>query len=92
MEILYSHCAGLDVHKASVAACVLTPGEGAEPRKEIREFGTTTGELRELAAWLKQCGVSHAAMEATGVYWKPVFNVLESAPRQATPLLDRLRT
>jgi len=79
MEILYSHCAGLDVHKASVAACVLTPGEGAEPRKEIREFGTTTGELRELAAWLKQCGVSHAAMEATGVYWKPVFNVLESA-------------
>ena len=79
MEILYSHCAGLDVHKASVAACVLTPGEGAEPLKEIREFGTTTGELRELAAWLKQCGVSHAAMEATGVYWKPVFNVLESA-------------
>jgi transposase len=79
MEILYSRCAGLDVHKASVAACVLTPGEGAEPRKEIREFGTTTGELQELAAWLKECGVSHAAMEATGVYWKPVFNVLESA-------------
>ena len=78
MEILYSHCAGLDVHKASVAACVLTPGEGAEPRKEIREFGTTTGELRELAAWLSECGGSHAAMEATGVYWKPVFNVLES--------------
>ena len=79
MEILYSHCAGLDVHKASVSACVLTPGEGAEPRKEIREFGTTTGELRQLAAWLVECGVTHAAMEATGVYWKPVFNILESA-------------
>ena len=79
MEILYSHCAGLDVHKGSVAACVLTPGAGAEPHKEIREFRTTARQLRELAEWLRQCGVTHAAMESTGVYWKPVYNILESS-------------
>lgn len=79
MEVLYARCAGLDVHKESVAVCVLTPGVGAEANKEIREFGTTTAELRALAAWLRQCAVTHAAMESTGVYWKPVYNILESA-------------
>lgn len=79
MEILYARCAGLDVHKESVAACVLTPGAGAEPNREIREFGTTTAELKRLGEWLQQNGVTHAAMESTGVYWKPVFNILESA-------------
>ena len=78
MEILYERCAGLDVHKKTVMVCVLTPGPGAEPHKEVREYQTTTAELRALAAWLRECGVTHAAMEATGVYWRPIFNVLES--------------
>jgi transposase len=79
MEILYPRCAGLDVHKASVSACVLTPGPEAEPNKQIEQFGTTTGELHRLRDWLVSNGVTHAAMESTGVYWKPVFNILESA-------------
>ena len=79
MEILYTRCAGLDVHKETVAACVLTSGEVDQPHKEIRQFGTTTAELRQLAAWLRQHGVTHAAMESTGVYWKPVFNILEAS-------------
>jgi transposase len=79
MDVLYPRCAGLDVHKESVAVCVLTPGEGAEPQQEIRQYGTTTGQLRELAGWLKECGVTHAAMESTGVYWKPIYNILESS-------------
>lgn len=79
MEILYARCAGLDVHKETVTACVLTPDEGAEPRKQIRQFKTTTTELRSLARWLREEQVTHAAMEATGVYWKPVFNILESS-------------
>lgn len=79
MEVLYARCAGLDVHKESVVACVLTPGKEAEPNKEVRQFGTTTGELGQLRDWLLECRVTHAAMESTGVYWKPVFNILESA-------------
>jgi transposase len=79
MEILYPRCAGLDVHKESVSACVLTPGPEAEPNKQIEQFGTTTSELRRLRDWLVTNGVTHAAMESTGVYWKPVFNILESA-------------
>jgi transposase len=79
MEILYPRCAGLDVHKESVTACVLTPGDEVEPRKQIRQFNTTTSELRSLAQWLRQEQVTHAAMESTGVYWKPVFNILESS-------------
>jgi transposase len=77
MDILYARCAGLDVHKETVVACILTSGEGAEPHKEIRQFSTTTAELRSLAAWLRQEQVTHAAMESTGVYWKPIFNILE---------------
>jgi transposase len=78
MEILYPRCAGLDVHKESVSACVLPSGAQAEPNKRIEQFGTTTGELRRLREWLGANGVTHAAMESTGVYWKPVFNILES--------------
>jgi transposase len=79
MEILYPRCAGLDVHKETVSVCVLTPGGKAEPNRQIEEFGTTTGELKRLREWLRENGVTHAAMESTGVYWKPVFNILESA-------------
>jgi transposase len=79
MDVLYPRCAGLDVHKETVMACVLTPGQGAEANKQIRQFGSTTQELRRLAAWLREEQVTHAAMESTGVYWKPVFNLLESS-------------
>jgi transposase len=76
MEVLYSRCCGLDVHKSSITACVLLAQAG-KTLKHIRRFGCTTGELRELVAWLHEFGVEHVAMESTGVYWKPVWNVLE---------------
>lgn len=79
MDVVYPRCAGLDVHKDSVVACVLTPGPGAEPQHHLQPFGTTTGDLRQLAQWLREHGVTHAAMESTGVYWKPVFHILESS-------------
>jgi len=76
MEVLYARCCGLDVHKSSITACVLITQAG-KPQKQIRRFGATTHELRELVAWLREFGVEHVAMESTGVYWKPVWNVLE---------------
>jgi transposase len=79
MDILHARCAGLDVHKDFVSACVLLAGEGSEPSKHLEQFGTTTQELRRLSQWLEQAQVTHAAMESTGVYWKPVFNILESS-------------
>jgi len=76
MEVLYSRCCGLDVHKASVSACVLVR-EGTRTKKTYGRFGTMTHDLNELACWLHELGVTHVAMESTGVYWKPVWNVLE---------------
>jgi transposase len=75
MDIMYERVAGLDVHKAMIVACVRLAVNG-ELRRECRTFGTTTGELEELLAWLRESGVTHVAMEATGVYWKPVWNIL----------------
>jgi transposase len=72
MEVVLERCAGLDVHKKTVVACALTP-QG----KEIKTFGTMTADLRELAEWLRERAVSDVAMESSGVYWQPVFNVLE---------------
>lgn len=72
MQVVHKRCAGLDVHKKSITACVLTP-EG----KELRVFGSTTSELLALADWLGERGVTHVAMESAGVYWKPVYNLLE---------------
>ena len=76
MEVLYARCCGLDVHKSSITACVLI-AEAGKPLKHIRRFGSTTRELRELVAWLREFGVEHVAVESTGVYGKPVWNVLE---------------
>jgi len=73
MEIVHPRCAGLDVHKKTVVACVLVPGG-----KQVRTFGTVTDELLRLADWLAGEQVTHVAMESTGVYWKPIYNVLES--------------
>src|SRR6266849_9962598 len=77
MDILYERCCGLDVHKKTVVACVLVPGSGRQPTKEIRTFGTMTADLLELGDWLAAHGVTHVAMESTGVYWKPPWNLLE---------------
>jgi transposase len=75
MEILYPRCAGLDVHKDTVVACVRCVSEPVI--REVRSFGTTTSQLYDLYEWLEQCGVTHVAMEATGIYWKPVWHILE---------------
>ena len=78
MEITYTHAAGLDVHKKTVVACVFTPGPTGKPQKEIRTFGTMTQDLLALADWLTSKGVTHVAMESTGEFWKPVYNLLEA--------------
>ena len=72
MEVIAKRCCGLDVHKRSVTACVITP-----KGKEVRQFGTLTSELLKLVDWLSECKVTHVAMESAGVYWKPVYNLLE---------------
>jgi transposase len=79
MERLIERGAGLDVHRDTVAACVRVPGPNGQRRQEIQTFGTTAAELLALRDWLQAHGVTHVAMESTGVYWKPVFYVLEEA-------------
>jgi transposase len=76
MEIVHPRCCGIDVHKATVCACISIKDAGVV-EKHKRRFDTTTAELRELALWLHQHQVAQVAMEATGVYWKPVWNLLE---------------
>ena len=77
MKRIYQRCCGIDVHKATLTACVRVHGAGRKLSQEIRSFGTTGDELLSLHDWLMTHRVSHVAMEATGVYWKPVFYVLE---------------
>jgi transposase len=76
VDIVHSSCAGLDVHKKSVVACVVRVVDG-ELLQETRSFGTMTGEILALADWLAEREVGPVAMESTGVYWKPIFNLLE---------------
>jgi transposase len=73
LEVVHERCCGLDVHKKSVVACMLLPGR----EREVRTFGTVTREILRLLEWLEQEKVTHVAMESTGVYWKPIFNLLE---------------
>lgn len=75
MEVIHRCCAGLDVHKKTVVVCVRLVADG-EIRREVRTFGTATAQLLALSAWLAENGVTHIAMEATGVYWKPVWHIL----------------
>lgn len=77
METMVERCAGLDVHKDTVVACVRTPGPKGERQVEVREFGTKTGEVLALRDWLMERKVTLVGMEATGVYWKPIYYVLE---------------
>lgn len=78
MDVLVDRCGGLDVHKKQVTACVRTPSPDGGPRRQVvRTFGTTLGELEDLAGWLSAEGVSEVVMESTGSYWKPVWAVLD---------------
>jgi transposase len=78
MEVLYARCCGIDVHKGSLVAC-LRLQEGRRKHAEVQSFGTTTAEILRLHAWLLTAGCTHVAMESTGVYWQPVFNLLEGS-------------
>ena len=77
MDVVYARCCGLDVHKQTVVACLITPGAHGRAQKETRTFGTMTDELLALGDWLAAAGCTHVAMESTGVYWKPIWNLLE---------------
>ena len=79
MDIVITRCAGLDVHKATVVATVRVPGEDGQRRVVTETFGTMTADLIALREWLQAYGVTHVALESTGVYWKPVYYVLEDA-------------
>lgn len=88
MEWIYRCCAGLDVHSRTVAACVRGVDKDGKLHKEIRTFGTMTRDLLRLSDWLTAEGVTHVAMESTGVFWKPIYNILEG---QFTVLLVNAR-
>ena len=75
MDLLHPRCAGLDVHKKTVVACVRLV-EGNEVQRSVRTFGTTTAQLFALSEFLGEHGVTHVAMEATGIFWRPVWHVL----------------
>ena len=77
MDVVYRCCAGLDVHKQTVECAVRRLTEGGTVQVEIRQFGTMTDDLLEMVKWLTTQGVTHVAMESTGVFWKPIYNVLE---------------
>ena len=77
MQVTYTHCAGLDVHKKTVVACALVPDPGGQPQPIIRTFGTMTADLLALGDWLHSLDVKAVAMESTGEFWKPVYNLLE---------------
>jgi transposase len=79
MDVIYERCCGLDVHKSSVVACLLLSHPQGEPARVIQTFGTMTEDLLALADWLAEKGCTHVAMESTGVYWKPIWNLLEDA-------------
>jgi len=76
MQVMFERCAGIDVHKKQVTVCVMV-GEGQKVQTELKSFGTTTPELLELSDWLNSFGVTQVGLESTGVYWKPVYNLLE---------------
>jgi transposase len=77
MEPIYTSCCGLDVHSKSIQACVRRIGKDARIHQEVRPFGTMTKDILALADWLSSEEVTHVAMESTGVYWKPIYNILE---------------
>src|SRR5215216_996650 len=79
MEVIYPRCCGLDVHKREVVACLVSTAPDGTARKEVRAFGTMTPDILALADWLAAHAVTHVAMESTGVFWKPIWNLLEDS-------------
>lgn len=79
MQVTHECCAGIDVHKKTVVVCCLNSSENGKPKRETRTYGTTTRELLSLCDWLSSETITHVAMESTGEYWKPVYNLLESS-------------
>lgn len=77
MQVVHERCCGLDVHKKTVVACVLVTDEKGKTQRLVRTFRTLTSDLLVLGDWLEGMSVTHLAMESTGVYWRPVFNILE---------------
>ncbi len=77
MELVCERCCGLDIHKKMIVACLSVPGPNRKRQKQTRTFGTMTADLLQLSDWLASNGVTHVAMESTGVYWKPIYNILE---------------
>jgi transposase len=77
MQVLYPHCAGLDVHKKVLVACRIIPDEQGNAVAQTRRFSTMTDDLLALSEWLTEGQITHVAMESTGEYWKPVYNILE---------------
>ncbi len=80
MDVVFTRCAGLDVHQKSMTACRMVPGptgQEGEGIAELKTFGTMTRDLLALADWLTEASMTHIAMESTGEYWKPVYNLLE---------------
>ena len=81
MQVVHERCCGLDVHKKTVVACVLRTRADGTLERLVRTFGTMTADLLALSDWLADLGVKQIALESTGVYWRPVFNILEEAGR-----------
>jgi len=79
LQVVYPRCAGLDLHRKAVVACRITCDAAGAPERVVRTFGTMTADLLALGRWLAEGAVTHVAMESTGVYWKPVFNLLEGS-------------
>jgi transposase len=77
MQIIHRCCCGLDVHKKLIVACLISLNEAGEFQKELRCFPTMTKDILALADWLTSAGCTHVAMESTGVYWRPIWNLLE---------------
>jgi transposase len=75
MDVIHARSCGLDVHKKSVVACVLVTQTDGSVERHTRTFGTMTADLQKLAEWLDNFGVTHVAMESTGVFWRLVFNL-----------------
>jgi transposase len=77
MEVILEHCAGMDVHQETIVVCTLNTDAEGQVQSEVRTFGTLTKHLFELLKWLESKSITHVAMESTGIYWKPVYNILE---------------
>lgn len=77
MQVVYERCCGIDVHKQTVVACAIVAGADGQSVKDTRTFATMSADLEALASWLRGLAVTHVAMKSTGVYWKPVYNLLD---------------